>query len=144
MPGCPFFFSSRRRHTRLVSDWSSDVCSSDLCSSKTPQRIATTQNALGEHAGPDAQVLFSGPSILSTSAIRRWLEKTEWRREGSNAKELANARDWGLTPAAGGVSIPVDVKPTATGALEIDLSKTKASAGDYQLAATWDWDPLPV
>src|SRR5262249_56662470 len=26
-----FFFSSRRRHTRLVSDWSSDVCSSDLC-----------------------------------------------------------------------------------------------------------------
>src|ERR1019366_6129715 len=28
MPGV--FFSSRRRHTRLVSDWSSDVCSSDL------------------------------------------------------------------------------------------------------------------
>ena len=26
-----FFFSSRRRHTRLVRDWSSDVCSSDLC-----------------------------------------------------------------------------------------------------------------
>src|SRR5258706_2815005 len=25
-----FLFSSRRRHTRLVSDWSSDVCSSDL------------------------------------------------------------------------------------------------------------------
>src|SRR3989339_615854 len=27
---CALFFSSRRRHTRLVSDWSSDVCSSDL------------------------------------------------------------------------------------------------------------------
>src|SRR5256885_13060811 len=26
-----FFFSSRRRHTRLQGDWSSDVCSSDLC-----------------------------------------------------------------------------------------------------------------
>src|SRR5438093_11923053 len=25
-----FFLSSRRRHTRLVSDWSSHVCSSDL------------------------------------------------------------------------------------------------------------------
>src|SRR3977135_870241 len=25
-----FFFSSRRRHTRLYRDWSSDVCSSDL------------------------------------------------------------------------------------------------------------------
>src|SRR5258706_4577048 len=27
---CAFLISSRRRHTRLVSDWSSDVCSSDL------------------------------------------------------------------------------------------------------------------
>src|SRR6266536_5193875 len=26
-----FFFSSRRRHTRSTRDWSSDVCSSDLC-----------------------------------------------------------------------------------------------------------------
>src|SRR5437763_12549664 len=24
-----FFFSSRRRHTRYIGDWSSDVCSSD-------------------------------------------------------------------------------------------------------------------
>src|SRR5260221_5407126 len=27
---CSFFFSSRRRHTRSLCDWSSDVCSSDL------------------------------------------------------------------------------------------------------------------
>src|SRR5437879_9696759 len=27
-----FFFSSRRRHTRYIGDWSSDVCSSDLIS----------------------------------------------------------------------------------------------------------------
>src|SRR5437879_12515887 len=27
---CCFFFSSRRRHTRYIGDWSSDVCSSDL------------------------------------------------------------------------------------------------------------------
>src|SRR5690606_39868507 len=26
-----FFFSSRRRHTIFSRDWSSDVCSSDLC-----------------------------------------------------------------------------------------------------------------
>src|SRR5205807_7143413 len=31
-----FFFSSRRRHTRLQGDWSSDVCSSDL----SRQRLA--------------------------------------------------------------------------------------------------------
>src|SRR5256885_523787 len=30
MPRVSFFFSSRRRHTRLQGDWSSDVCSSDL------------------------------------------------------------------------------------------------------------------
>src|SRR5437762_10398396 len=31
--GC-FFFSSRRRHTRYIGDWSSDVCSSDLKSAE--------------------------------------------------------------------------------------------------------------
>src|SRR5436305_2525687 len=30
-----FFFSSRRRHTRCGRDWSSDVCSSDLCAGST-------------------------------------------------------------------------------------------------------------
>src|SRR5438045_4323836 len=30
-----FFFSSRRRHTRCLSDWSSDVCSSDLRAART-------------------------------------------------------------------------------------------------------------
>src|SRR5256885_3292708 len=29
-----FFFSSRRRHTILQGDWSSDVCSSDLARNK--------------------------------------------------------------------------------------------------------------
>src|SRR6266571_8228842 len=29
IPSFYFFFSSRRRHTRLTCDWSSDVCSSD-------------------------------------------------------------------------------------------------------------------
>src|SRR5215204_1002720 len=34
-----FFFSSRRRHTRSLCDWSSDVCSSDLpgCPPRTPR-----------------------------------------------------------------------------------------------------------
>src|SRR5256885_5580816 len=32
-----FFFSSRRRHTRLQGDWSSDVCSSDLDDARTYQ-----------------------------------------------------------------------------------------------------------
>src|SRR5438132_11657731 len=33
-----FFFSSRRRHTRSLCDWSSDVCSSDLAPRARPRR----------------------------------------------------------------------------------------------------------
>src|SRR5438034_11396361 len=35
-----FFFSSRRRHTRSLCDWSSDVCSSDLIRTPTSCRRA--------------------------------------------------------------------------------------------------------
>src|ERR1035438_3312956 len=36
------FFSSRRRHTRCLSDWSSDVCSSDLVGTGANCRMAET------------------------------------------------------------------------------------------------------
>src|SRR5437899_10596507 len=39
-PRYSFFFSSRRRHTRCLSDWSSDVCSSDLIGSLPPPLAA--------------------------------------------------------------------------------------------------------
>src|SRR6267378_6871359 len=34
-----FFFSSRRRHTRSLRDWSSDVCSSDLYARRHGRRL---------------------------------------------------------------------------------------------------------
>src|SRR4051812_49838003 len=40
-----FFFSSRRRHTRLTCDWSSDVCSSDL------EAYAVGHGSLGQAPG---------------------------------------------------------------------------------------------
>src|SRR5262249_60773832 len=44
-----FFFSSRRRHTRLVSDWSSDVCSSDLPRYKMiKEKLECPSNKIGE------------------------------------------------------------------------------------------------
>src|ERR671916_362559 len=44
-----FFFSSRRRHTRSLCDWSSDVCSSDL--------LPIVPAAMGaKHGRPDAVV----------------------------------------------------------------------------------------
>src|SRR5690349_21868047 len=42
--GSTFFFSSRRRHTRSLRDWSSDVCSSDLL------RLEITMLALSCHS----------------------------------------------------------------------------------------------
>src|SRR5947207_5057933 len=36
-----FFFSSRRRHTRSLCDWSSDVCSSDLLCLSNPKSTGT-------------------------------------------------------------------------------------------------------
>src|SRR5438477_5841986 len=48
-----FFFSSRRRHTRLTCDWSSDVCSSDL----GPDAAAGRADLLPGFAGPVEQLV---------------------------------------------------------------------------------------
>src|ERR1035441_11010461 len=39
-PAVLCFFSSRRRHTRCLSDWSSDVCSSDLLRASQIVRVS--------------------------------------------------------------------------------------------------------
>src|SRR3989344_6350935 len=41
------FFSSRRRHTRLTCDWSSDVCSSDLPPRLQQLSLGDTQFLIG-------------------------------------------------------------------------------------------------
>src|SRR5256885_3052281 len=51
-----FFFSSRRRHTTLQGDWSSDVCSSDLSSPQNEPQCGDDDVLLGvevvrQHAG---------------------------------------------------------------------------------------------
>src|SRR5690242_403059 len=43
-----FFFSSRRRHTRLTCDWSSDVCSSDLAGAHQSAQIELVEISLHE------------------------------------------------------------------------------------------------
>src|SRR5256885_3722592 len=50
-----FFFSSRRRHTRLQGDWSSDVCSSDLASGFAP----VTSTAFDISPGTATQLAFT-------------------------------------------------------------------------------------
>src|SRR5882672_7213136 len=63
-----FFFSSRRRHTRSLCDWSSDVCSSDLIGPTNGLfqqrggvlRIASSTNGFGK-------LLFTVPSAANAT-----------------------------------------------------------------------------
>src|SRR6266496_1370321 len=57
-----FFFSSRRRHTRSLRDWSSDVCSSDL------------DEKLREEVLPK-NILMIGPTGVGKTEISRRLAK---------------------------------------------------------------------
>src|SRR5437016_8097999 len=61
---CVFFFSSRRRHTRLVSDWSSDVCSSDLM----PRVMTRSRSIKGE------AVRLLGKVRRPNSSISEWCQ----------------------------------------------------------------------
>src|SRR2546426_4681880 len=52
-----FFFSSRRRHTRLQGDWSSDVCSSDLKAAAAENYpFCTVEPNVGVVAVPDPRL----------------------------------------------------------------------------------------
>src|SRR5437899_9534373 len=77
-PCMPFFFSSRRRHTRCLSDWSSDVCSSDLEEGHLLQTPGDGFEVVGggfEDAGvcpePDGRPGFLGGSALLEGAGHR-------------------------------------------------------------------------
>src|SRR5205814_5220145 len=68
-----FFFSSRRRHTRCLSDWSSDVCSSDLSIS-----IQRNERAWSARAA-SLSTSWTHPSRLASRP--RWVSLTETRSE---------------------------------------------------------------
>src|SRR5437762_10753969 len=48
-----FFFSSRRRHTRYIGDWSSDVCSSDLQGMLTDALDRSSIEGIRQHPLPN-------------------------------------------------------------------------------------------
>src|SRR5947199_5766256 len=56
----PFFFSSRRRHTRCLSDWSSDVCSSDLTPWFSGVRGGAALRRAREPRGRDGRIVAPG------------------------------------------------------------------------------------
>lgn len=60
-------------------------------------------------------------------------------------KLLARATDWRLVPVGSGSPVPVPVAfgPGAD-TLTLDLTRATVPAGEYSLAAKWDWDDMPV
>src|SRR5436853_1457683 len=82
-----FFFSSRRRHTRCLSDWSSDVCSSDLHFGPPMVTEYTTmahdaQTVMLENA--TAQEV--GASTKSPTQVRQTSLRSEERRVGKECR----------------------------------------------------------
>src|ERR1035438_8499821 len=56
------FFSSRRRHTRCLSDWSSDVCSSDL--EFKMDKTCNIGVGIGKRSFTAAQILENAKAVL--------------------------------------------------------------------------------
>src|SRR2546426_12717023 len=77
-----FFFSSRRRHTRLQGDWSSDVCSYDLrfwCSSSSSRWGTSTCGSGERYSGIETSIEAS-----RGSAMKRVLETKEVTGQSPN------------------------------------------------------------
>src|SRR5258705_6975333 len=69
-----FFFSSRRRHTRCLSDWSSDVCSSDLFENSVTFNGMLADNVVSQ--GFDDAPDKPGIPIPSPDAIQEFKVQT--------------------------------------------------------------------
>src|SRR6266508_3621539 len=69
-----FFFSSRRRHTRWPRDWSSDVCSSDLCGPGNIVRSGDVAAVAAGHGHRRTGAVINQVRSAETSdpAGRRW------------------------------------------------------------------------
>src|SRR5215211_3480801 len=69
-----FFFSSRRRHTRSLCDWSSDVCSSDLLGSSRERMTARKRSALRWEDWPRERLLDVRIRDLGLTLEGTWVE----------------------------------------------------------------------
>src|SRR5256885_5856825 len=68
---CVFFFSSRRRHTRLQGDWSSDVCSSDLVPGEIEEIRAAGISILTSTVDiANVRLQFQGGCVANITASR--------------------------------------------------------------------------
>src|SRR5688500_19374374 len=93
-----FFFSSRRRHTRLQGDWSSDVCSSDLEGVQSSSARRTGNAPPGRSDSALRMLLQLGesegkPGSESGGVRAELLGRSEERRGGEEGREGVWKRD---------------------------------------------------
>src|SRR5262245_66489875 len=84
-PGGVFFFSSRRRHTRCLSDWSSDVCSSDLGARRSAQWMSS-------HCAGRAPWVRKPSVKVWRSEERRVGKESRYREAPGEKKEHTNRK----------------------------------------------------
>src|SRR5262245_62456876 len=99
-----FFFSSRRRHTRCLSDWSSDVCSSDLSSGAVDHHrvLEVSVDAKNPIARWSVWVDASNGAPIARKQTLMFADGTarseerrvgkEWRTRGSAHTQITNNR----------------------------------------------------
>src|SRR5476649_3044989 len=94
-----FFFSSRRRHTRSLCDWSSDVCSSDLRSLGSRRRTSAHSGSRQEkrYADRKSTRLNSSHTVISYAVfclkkIKKKFSSILYKTKTFNNKTLYNSK----------------------------------------------------
>src|SRR5437763_16942638 len=88
-----FIFSSRRRHTRYIGDWSSDVCSSDLA---YPNWDPVDREFDRRNLADGVLVLERGheqPAVTPVDA--RFDEVVQMPHESPRSEERRVGKEWG-------------------------------------------------
>src|SRR5262245_64614339 len=83
-----FFFSSRRRHTSCLSDWSSDVCSSDLAIGRLEVGMPRR-----ERAQPDGGDQLALHGLEHGAEVLRREHRVEIGRASCREREYITAAD---------------------------------------------------
>src|SRR4051812_15354236 len=134
-----FFFSSRRRHTRLTCDWSSDVCSSDLRISGVPviagDRELDPWRGRGE-GGVRGHVLAPRPDALTaawhimdplrTLASGNYPQNLAYQAARRHDEGLNGSNDGGTPVAAADGPIPGLTRVDHFGFTVPDLEQARA------------------
>ncbi|HVW10759.1 MAG TPA: hypothetical protein VHC90_19370 [Bryobacteraceae bacterium] len=139
-------------HTQFLSALAqhgsdSDSNSTSLCGSAKPALAHTEPAFLWAFRVPDSPA----PSLALKSIEHLPIGQK------SSVPLTADAKNWNLVPrvqswimipedpASNVASIPVKAQVnTSAKTIELDLSNSRLKPGNWKLAGSWDWDPLPV